>query len=115
MKRRRLELGMSLRNFCDKSGIDPGNQSRMERGLLPPPCTPEKLEALASQLQIRQNSPMWREFSDLAAASAGRIPKDLLEDKEVLSELPVLFRTLRGAPVSEEQLERLVELIRRTR
>ena len=39
-------------------------------------------------------------------------PKDL-EEEAVLKRLPVLFRTLRGKKVSEAQLDRLVDRLRR--
>jgi hypothetical protein len=48
----------------------------------------------------------------IAAARAGTLPEDLKEEA-VLKRLPVLFRTLRGKKVSEDQLDRLVDRLRR--
>ncbi len=33
----RKALGLNLREFCRRNGFDPGNISRLERGLTPPP------------------------------------------------------------------------------
>ena len=36
-KKLRLRLGMTLRKFCEENDFDPGNISKLERGLLPAP------------------------------------------------------------------------------
>jgi len=109
---RRVLLKKTLRRFCLENGLDPGNVSRLERGLLPPPRR-EKLEEYARLLELREGSDEWYTFFDLAAAEAGRLPEDLRADPEVLDKAPVLFRTLRGQKVSDEQLDGLLDLIRR--
>lgn len=109
----RAKRGISLREFCLANGFDPGNISRLERGLLPPPESGEKLEAYARALRLKKGSDDWYTFFDLAAAERGRIPQDVLSDEELVSKLPVLFRTLRGQRVDDEALEDLVERIRR--
>ncbi len=43
LKRIRLERGLTLREFCLKNGFDPGNYSKLERGLFPPPESHEQL------------------------------------------------------------------------
>ena len=113
LKRCRSELGLTLRTFCQRNGFDPGNLSRMERGLLPPPVSEEKLSQYARALGLRPGDDRWLELFDLAAAEQGRIPKDILSDEEVVDKLPVLFRTLRGEQVSEEELNALLDKIRR--
>ena len=109
----RARAGLSLREFCLAHGFDPGNISKLERGLLPPPESGEKLEEYAKALRIKKGSENWYVFFDLAAAERGRIPEDILSDEEVVSKLPVLFRTLRGQRVDEAALDDLVERIRR--
>lgn len=37
LKAARVGLGWTLREFCLKNKLDPGNMSKIERGLLPPP------------------------------------------------------------------------------
>jgi transcriptional regulator with XRE-family HTH domain len=109
----RIKAGFTLREFCLENGFDPGNLSRMERGLLPPPRDHAKLEQYAHALDLKAGSDAWYELFDLAAAEAGRVPKDLLSDKEIVEKLPVIFRTLRGDKISDDHLDALIEKIRR--
>jgi transcriptional regulator with XRE-family HTH domain len=91
-RRRALKLG--LREFCRLNGFDPGNVSRIERGLTPPPQTEDLLEAYANSLKLKSES---RErFFDLAAAQTGRIPSKLLEHERTVDSLPRVFERLRG-------------------
>lgn len=110
---RRRYTGKSLRQFCSDHGFDPGNISKMERGKLPPPQSSEILERYASALGLEEGSDGWYEFFDRAAASRGEIPPDLLNDADLVQSLPILFRTLRGSRVSDEQLSRLAEILRK--
>jgi hypothetical protein len=71
------------------------------------------LESYAKRLKLKIGSDDWYMFFDLAAAETGRIPQELLEDEDVLEKLPILFRTLRGQKVPDEQLDELVRTIRR--
>ncbi len=111
-KAKRIELGITLRQFASENGLDPGNLSRLERGILPPPMNREKVEQYAEMLQIQPESDDSITFFDLAAAESGRIPDELLMDQQVLDNLPVFFRTMRGQQVSEEKLQELIKLIR---
>jgi transcriptional regulator with XRE-family HTH domain len=113
-KTKRIEKGFTLREFCKKYGLDPGNISKLERGLLSPPASREKLEEYATFLGLKKGSDEWLEFFDRAAASRGELPKDFLDDDEVLKALPVIFRTIRGKKVSREMLNELIDKIRRT-
>ncbi len=113
-KAKRIEKGFTLREFCKKYGLDPGNISKLERGLLSPPASREKLEEYATFLGLKKGSDEWLEFFDRAAASRGELPKDFLDDDEVLKALPVIFRTIRGKKVSREMLNELIDKIRRT-
>ncbi len=114
IKKKRKDLGLTLRRFCTENGLDPGNMSRLERGLLPPPQSREKLEKLARFLRLKKGSDEWYELFDLAAAEKGRIPDDILRDEDVVAKLPLLFRTLRGQKVPDEKLDELVRKIRRS-
>lgn len=111
---RRERLQLSLREFCRRFDFDPSNLSKLERGKLPPPQSHDKLEVYAQALGLEEGSDEWYEFFDLAAAERGELPKEILEDEEVYEKLPVLFRTLRGEDVDDEQLEKLIDLIKRS-
>ena len=112
-KELRTRKGWSLRRFCELNGYDPGNISRLERGIFPAPESPQKLREYAKALALKAGSEVWLEFFDRAAASRGQFPADLQADEKLLGRLPVLFRTLRGKKVSPEKLDQLAELIRR--
>ncbi len=114
VKKHRLAAGCTLRVFCLKHNFDPGNFSRIERGLSPPPQGHDLLERYADALGLSRGSDDWLELFDAAAAERGEIPADLMSDKEVVEKLPVLFRTLRARQVSAENLDELVERIRRS-
>jgi len=111
-KERRQALGLTLRAFCAQAGLDAGNLSKLERGILAPPESREKLAEYARHLALQEGSAEWFEFFDLAAAAHGRLPPDLADDAEIVERLPVLFRTLRGERVDDETLERLVKHMR---
>lgn len=113
-KEKRISLRKTLRQFCAENGLDPGNISRLERGLMQPPQGSDKLEEYARYLQIKKGSDDWYKFFDLARIGAGRIPDELLKDENLVASLPILFRTLRGQKISEKKLEKLVELIKKS-
>ena len=111
-KELRAKRGLTLRMFCQRYKIDPGNTSKLERGLLPAPQSEKKLTEYAKALGLRKGSDDWYTFFDLAAADRGKIPSDVMEDEELVEKLPILFRTLRGQKVSKEKLNKLIDKIR---
>jgi len=108
----RLRLGLSLREFCLKHGLDASNMSKLERGRLAPPQKREILEHYAECLGLESGSDDWYEFFDLAAAEAGRIPEDILNDDELLKKVPILFRAARGQQVSRADMQDLLDNLR---
>jgi transcriptional regulator with XRE-family HTH domain len=109
-KELRIASGITLRRFCLDNGFDASNLSKMERGLLPPPPH-ESLEKYARCLHIKQGSKEWYELFDLAASTRGEIPPDILSDEKLVARLPLVFRTVRGEKVPEEQMDDLIKLI----
>lgn len=112
-KELRIARKMTLRQFCEVHGYDPGNISKLERGLLPPPESEAKLADFARALRIRRGSDAWYQFFDLARAARGKLPPEILRQRDVVARLPLLFRTLRGQKVSAEKLDELIAMIRR--
>ncbi len=110
----RKEQRITLRAFCDRADADPGNISRMERGAMPPPQDRDILSRYAQALGISEDRDDWYLFFDLAAADRGIIPKDIMEDDELVQQLPAFFRTLRGQKPTEEDLRRVVEKIKKS-
>lgn len=95
-KRKRMESGLTLREFCRENGFDAGNVSRMERGLARAPQSPTLKAKYAAALGIKKGTDDWLTFLDLAAVDAGRIPDDFREDERLLRRLPLLFGTARS-------------------
>jgi len=110
-RKKRLEMRKTLRQFCLENGLDPGNISKIERGILPPPQSREKLVHYAKCLGIVEGGDEWLEFFDIARTDAGRIPEDLFVDKNIVAKLPLVFRTLKGQKLTGEQLERFVRAL----
>ena len=110
--RRRQQL--PLRRFCERFDLDPGTYSKMERGLRPPPKSDQAQRKMAGQLGLEESSKAWRRFMDAAAASAGQVPRDILDDEALAAKLPILFRTIRGEKLTAEQLDKVAELMRST-
>ena len=113
IKSLRIERDVGLREFCRRLSIDASNWSKIERGVMAPPQDEEKLDKIAEVLDIEKNSDLYIELKDNASIDAGIIPKDLLSDQETLNSLPMFFRTVRSEKPTAEELEKLIERIRR--
>jgi len=114
LKAQRAAGRYTLRVFAAKAGIDPGNLSRYERGVAPPPQDTAVLERIGHALGLKLGSKAWKEMEQLAAIGGGRLPAEFADDPELLKALPVLFRSLKGKKLSRESLERLAQLIRKS-
>jgi len=113
LREKRLSCGLSLRAFCAEFGFDPGNLSKVERGLLPPP-TGEKLDEIAGALGLEAGSDDWYDFYDVASTDRGLIPVHLLDDDELVRKLPIVFRSLREGKLNADELDKLIEIVRRS-
>jgi len=71
------------------------------------------LSVYASALGIKEGSDDWLDFCDLAAISAGKIPTDIVSDKELLPAVPVLFRSIRKEGIEKEKIQELLETIKK--
>jgi transcriptional regulator with XRE-family HTH domain len=108
----RIAQKKTLRQFCLDHGHDPSNWSKIERGINSPPKDEKTLERWAKQLGLKPNTPEWQNFMDQADIARGEIPSDLLNDEELVKKLPVFFRTVRGAELTEKELDDLIQKIR---
>lgn len=113
IKARRIDKGISLREFCKRIEIDASNWSKVERGLLAPPQDEEKLRKIAQALGIKFGSALWEEMKDKSNIDAGIIPEDILSDEKVLNSLPMFFRTIRSEKPTPEELDKLINIIRK--
>ena len=112
LKSHRIAAGKTIREFCRDLDIDAGNYSRVERGLLAPPADDE-IGKYARALNIKPRTEEYANLVNAAAVDRANLPSDMLTDAQVVRELPLLFRTLRGDPVPDDKLDRLVDLIRK--
>lgn len=112
IKERRLQMGLSLRAFCQRFAEDPGNWSRMERGLLPPPLDSSRMHQIATYLAIPMDSEEFERLVDLAHADRGRVPESIMGDEKLVKLLPVMFRTIRKEPPTDDELFKLADKIR---
>ncbi len=110
-KAKRIALGKTLRQFCLEHELDPGNISKLERGVMPPPTSEEKLKEYAKYLGIQVGSGEWDNFRDLAFVAVGKFPEGI-KDAELLGRLPVFFRTLSDKKFTKEELDKLIKKIR---
>ncbi len=110
IKECRIKLGKTLREFCLENGLDPGNVSKLERGKLPPYDSTSKLTEYARYLKLKENSPQWQNFFDLASIERGKFPKDLQNNDAVLM-LPLLFRKIRKGKFTRKELKKLARII----
>ena len=103
VRAKREAMGLSLRDFCELNDFDAGNTSKMERGTLPPPDAEELVVRYGLALGLTRGSSAMAEFVDMAAATRGKIPTDILQRKELLRTLPRFFKTLRVRKDSFEE------------
>ncbi len=113
IKARRLSRGLGLREFCKMIEVDASNWSKIERGVLAPPQDEERLKKIAAVLSIEFESASWKEMKDKASIDAGIIPEDILSDKKALNSLPMFFRTLRSEKPDPEDLDKLIQMIKK--
>ena len=112
-KQRRMEQG-TVRQFAKAHGLDAAYVSRLENGITLPPKDVNKLERLGVALGLETGSEAWQEFMDLAAVAKNELPADLRDDERVASVLPAFYRTLRSEKLDEEELQKLLDLIRQS-
>jgi transcriptional regulator with XRE-family HTH domain len=111
IREKRIAAGFTLREFCRVAGIDASNWSKIERGIFTPPQSKSVLDNIATVLKMKLGSEEYKEMLDLAALSA--IPDGLIE-KDLLEQLPVFFRTVRGGKPTEKELLELLKKIKST-
>lgn len=107
----RTENNLSIREVCKLVGYDPSNWSKIERGLMSPPSEEKTLKLWAKILKIKGNE--IQEFMDDASIAQGIIPDDILNKTDMLELMPAFFRAVRKRRPSREEIDHLVDLIKR--
>lgn len=109
VKTLRLEYGLTLRELARKVGMDVGNLSKIERGVLNPPQKPEILDQLADAIGVTKDER--KRLHDLAAQDNGQFPMDIAEDLKEMPALPILLRTIANKKLTREEMEELAKRI----
>ena len=112
VKNLRIVQQKTLRQFCSEHGLDPSNWSKIERNVNPPPRDEGTLAKWARLLGLRPNTDGWRDFMYRAEVDRGNIPREIMSDKKLLAKLPVFLRTMRGAELTNEQLDDFIAKVR---
>lgn len=112
LKEMRIKQELSLRKICQMTGYDPSNWSKIERGKMPPPSDEKILNKWAKALNIKAKKEV-QIFIDGATMAQGIIPQDILSQRNAAKYLPAFFRTLRNRKPTKEEINRLIELIRK--
>lgn len=107
----RLQKRLTLRDFCEKVGLDPSNWSKVERGINPPPGDVGLLERLADFFGLSGASKL--AFMDEAALQRREIPPDVADNTLLQRALPAFFRAARGHELTEAELNSLAADIRK--
>jgi len=108
----RIKKSMGLCEFCKKNSHDPSNWSKLERGILTPPKDERKLQLWAAQLGLEPGTGDWYTFFDLASVESDHLLSGIKGDKNLIKELPQLFRIIRGQKATEEEMRNLAALAR---
>lgn len=108
LRRKMVEREMTLRELARLSGFDPSNLSKIERGVAYPPQKTENLEKIALALSLDEGET--EEMIELALFANGKIPDHLSSVKENKA-IPLLLRAIQNKQMTEEQVEKLTEII----
>ncbi len=111
VKALRLEKRLTLRDFCERAGLDPSNWSKVERGINPPPGDVKTLERLAGFFGLAGAKKL--AFMDEAALQRNEIPADVADNVILQKALPAFFRAARGHELTEAELKNLAADIRK--
>lgn len=112
VKNLRITQQKTLRQFCQEHGLDPSNWSKIERNVNLPPRDDGTLTRWARLLGLTNGTDGWRDFMYQAEVSRGSIPREVMADENLLAKLPVFLRTVRGAELTEEQLNDFIAKVR---
>lgn len=112
LKALRLRAGYGLREFAEMIGDAPPNYAGVESGDRKPWRDPEKLRRVAEALGLEEGSPDWDTLF-VSARRKGSLPPDMeqLLDRPMI---PLLLRTVDELQLSDGDLRRLVEKLRKS-
>ena len=77
-----------------------------------PPSDEKILSTWAIALGLKKDSKEYMEFLDKAAIAQGILPKNISEE-EMVELLPAFFRTMRNGKPTKEELDELINLLKK--
>ena len=108
VKKLMVEKRISLRELARRSGMDPANLSRIERGKAYPPQKRENLNKLADAFGLKGEAR--KQFFELAAHANGIIPENMKHVRGNAA-IPLLMRTINKKELNEDQVRELAKMI----
>lgn len=109
----RLAKNLSLRKFSKLVGWLPSNLSNLENDKINPPRDLTILRKFASILELSEGSKEWSKFFNLSAQNTGKIPADLVAYAEEVELMPQMFRTVANKKLTKEQIQKLINDIKK--
>ena len=106
----RADSGISLREFCVKMGVDPGNWSRIERDLANPPTDQKFFNKLQKILKFSEKT----KIELVAQAKTTVITPKEFKESGLMEHLPVMLRKANGDELKADEIESLIKWIRGT-
>lgn len=103
-----IKQNMSLRELARKTGLDPSNLSKIERGVCFPPQKKETLEKMVKALGL--NKVLKQHFSDLSRQVNSMLPEDLEDIKQNVA-IPLLLRTIEKRRLTYEETIQLAKAV----
>ena len=108
LRAKMTEKRLTLRQLAQRSGFDPSNLSKLERGVSYPPQKIENLNRLAEALDLDDEERA--EMIEAAEFGNGKIPQHFEAVKSNQS-IPLLLRAINNKKMDPEQVKGLAELI----
>lgn len=116
LRKLRIACGSGLRAFAHEIGMKPSNLSFIESGRDNPPRSPITLSKIAHALKLKKGSKEWGYFFDAAVDDTpGRLPADILSNRTICDQVPIMLRTVANAKLSVAELKTLVARIKEYR
>ncbi|MDH4241986.1 MAG: helix-turn-helix domain-containing protein [Phycisphaerae bacterium] len=113
-KEKRQARNLSIRQFCTIYKYDSGNISKLERGVLPPPQSKQKIDEYAKALGIKKGSDDYSKLLGLAFMDSGAYQFQSLfrnVSAGAREKLPALFSKLSQGNLTEEKITQLIAYI----
>lgn len=113
LKEFRIKKELGIREICKLTNYDSSNWSKIERGKLSPPNDEKILKKWGKVLGIENDSLEMKDFVNFAQIAQGIIPSNILNNPKVVECLPAFFRTLDNKKPKKEDIDKLIELLKK--